>query len=202
MKRNIVICCLLAVCLLTGCAKSDAQGQEPVCTTETAAASTLETQPETTVSTTAATIAETTDTTIVTETLASEAETEPPTVSPESLTPETVPESTQAPTPETEPEPVYETFTGILIDTDCSDFDDPPAHDLPCMLMDTCRASGYGLDIQREDGTWYFIPFDENGQNLTWDYLLQITRMDNLYVTVSGTMTDGVIAVQTLEELP
>ena len=96
---------------------------------------------------------------------------------------------------------VYETFSGILIDADCADFDDPPAHDLPCMLMDTCRASGYGLDVQQADGRWIFIPFDENGQNLAWEYLLHTTRMDNLYVEVTGTLTDGIIAVQTLTEI-
>ncbi len=186
MKRMCSIACLLAVCLLTGCARADAQEQEPVVTTETAVTTSIEMQPETTVAeTTILPETETVETTAATEITTAAPVTEPVT--------ESVP---------TESQPVYETFYGILIDQDCADFDDPPAHDLPCMLMDTCRASGYGLDVQQADGTWIFIPFDENGQNLAWEYLIHTKRMDNLYVLVTGTLTDGVIAVNTLEEQP
>lgn len=99
-----------------------------------------------------------------------------------------------------EPEEQYDTFYGILIDEDCSDFEDPPLHDLPCMLMDSCRASGYGLDIQQEDGSWVFYMFDENGQELSWDYLTHTDRMYGLYVTVTGKWEDNVIKVISLEE--
>ena len=94
----------------------------------------------------------------------------------------------------------YEQFTGILIDEDCSDFDDPPAHDLPCMLMDSCRASGYGLDIQESDGSWHFYLFDTNGQDITFNYLISTQRMDNLYVTVTGVLADNTITVINIEE--
>ena len=185
MKRMCSIICLLAVCLLTGCASADAQEQDPVFTTETAATTVFETHPETTIAeSTKLPETETVITTTVTEIMTTSPMTEP------------VTEAVSA-----EPQLVYETFSGILIDADCADFDDPPAHDLPCMLMDTCRASGYGLDVQQADGTWIFIPFDENGQNLAWEYLLHTTRMDNLYVEVTGTLTDGIIAVQTLTEI-
>ena len=93
-----------------------------------------------------------------------------------------------------------EVFSGILIDEDCSDFEDPPKHDLPCMLMDSCRASGYGLDIQQDDGLWLFYMFDSKGQELAWDYLTHTDRMSELYVTVSGTSEDGIIYVDKLEE--
>lgn len=43
MKRMCSIICLLAVCLLTGCASADAQEQDPVFTAETAAATASET---------------------------------------------------------------------------------------------------------------------------------------------------------------
>ncbi len=97
-------------------------------------------------------------------------------------------------------DPQYDTFLGVLIDEDCSDFEDPPSHDLPCMLMDECRASGYGLDIQQEDGSWIFYMFDENGQELTWGYLRQTSRMDGLYVTVTGIWEDNVIKVIEISE--
>ena len=95
----------------------------------------------------------------------------------------------------------FELFSGILIDEDCSDFEDPPKHDLPCMLMDSCRASGYGLDIQQEDGSWLFYMFDEKGQELAWDYLIHTDRMSELYVSVTGTLKDGTIYVDKLEEI-
>lgn len=94
----------------------------------------------------------------------------------------------------------YEVFTGILIDEDCSDFDPPPEHDLPCMLMDSCRASGYGIDIQQEDGSWRFYMFDEKGQDLSLDYLLHTDRMSELYVTVTGVLENDIIYVENLEE--
>lgn len=95
-----------------------------------------------------------------------------------------------------------ERFYGVLIDADCSDFEDPPAHDLPCMLMDECRASGYGIDILQDDGTWVFYMFDQKGQELTLDYLLKTKRMDNLYVYITGKFEDNVIRVTGLEEAP
>lgn len=94
----------------------------------------------------------------------------------------------------------FDTFYGILIDEDCSDVSDPPFHDLPCMLMEECRASGFGIDIQQEDGTWVFYMFDRNGQELAWEYLLQTKREDSLYVTVTGTWEDNEIKVITLAE--
>ena len=205
MKRISGICCLLAICLLTGCARTDAQGQETISPTETqpgtTAVTTTKTEPVTTSATTkvetTAPVTTAAETTAETTTVSIETEPEPTETT---ALPETEPPATEPPA--TEPVPVYETFTGILIDQDCSDFDDPPSHDLPCMLMDSCRASGYGLDILQADGTWLFYAFDENGQDLALDYLLHTTRMDNLYVTVTGTLTDGTIAVQTLEELP
>lgn len=101
----------------------------------------------------------------------------------------------------TEAEEQYDTFYGVLIDWDCSDFEDPPAHDLPCMLMDECRASGYGVDIQQSDGSWVFYMFDERGQELAWDCLLHTARMDGLYVSVTGKWEDNVIKVIGLNEV-
>ena len=116
----------------------------------------------------------------------------------QSLTEET---SAQAAAPEeTKQAEQYDTFYGVLIDEDCSDFEYPPLHDLPCMLMDSCRASGYGLDIEQSDGSWVFYMFDDNGQSLSWDYLTQTDRMDGLYVTVTGKWEDNVIKVIDLQE--
>ena len=109
--------------------------------------------------------------------------------------------ATEAVQPVTEAEEQPDTFYGVLIDWDCSDFEDPPAHDLPCMLMDECRASGYGVDIQQSDGSWVFYMFDERGQELAWDYLRQTSRMDRLYVSVTGKWENNVIKVISLNEV-
>ena len=106
--------------------------------------------------------------------------------------------------PEREAEPAAkeddETFYGVLIDEDCSDFEEPSMHDLPCMLMYACRDSGYGLDILQPDGSYAFYMFDRNGQELAWQYLNETTRMSDLYVTVTGKREDNLIKVKTLEE--
>lgn len=107
-------------------------------------------------------------------------------------------ETTAAEPPEAAP--AYDTFYGVLIDEDCSDFEDPPLHDTPCMFMKECRESGYGLDIRQTDGSWVFYMFDENGQKLAWDYLNITQRQDGLFVTVTGTWENNVIKVISIEE--
>ena len=94
----------------------------------------------------------------------------------------------------------YDTYYGVLIDEDCSDFEYPPMHDTPCMFMKECRASGYGIDIEQSDGTWVFYMFDDNGQSLAWDYLNTTERQDGLFVTVTGSWEDGVIKVISITE--
>ena len=113
-------------------------------------------------------------------------------------------QQTQETSPETVVEPAVkeadETFYGVLIDEDCSDFEEPSMHDLPCMLMYACRDSGYGLDILQPDGSYVFYMFDQHGQELAWQYLNETTRMNCLYVTVTGKRDENIIKVKTLEE--
>jgi hypothetical protein len=189
MKRKYSICFALLLSIMTGCAKADAQTAETI----SHAGSFGTTIAESSITTTA--IATTVTTTVSTS--AAQPETTSLTSVPETTIPETVPVVATEPIP-SETEPAYDTFTGILIDEDCSDVEDPELHDLPCMLMDSCSASGYGLDIQTEDGAWQFIPFDEKGQELAWDYLLQTSQPDHLYVTITGTNIAGVIHVAQL----
>lgn len=94
----------------------------------------------------------------------------------------------------------FDTFYGVLIDEDCSDFEDPPMHDTECMFMEECRASGYGLDIEQSDGAWVFYMFDDNGQSLAWEYLNFTKRDDGLFVTVTGKWEDGEIKVISITE--
>ncbi len=96
-------------------------------------------------------------------------------------------------------EETEEWFRGVLIDQDCSDFENPPEHDLPCMLMYSCRDSGYGINVEEGD-SWKFYPFDENGNNLSWAYLNKTTRLYGLWVDVKGELKNGKIYVSELKE--
>lgn len=197
MKKRCMIVSAIIMSLFTGCgtAKADNSSETIVNTTQsyTTAAATetvlATTQPQTSVTTDTA--SETTALTTQNEDILTEAETVTEAVT-ETAAEE--PASTEVTTA------AKEIFTGILIDEDCSDFDDPPKHDLPCMLMDSCRASGYGIDIEQADGGRKFYMFDENGQELSWDYLTHTDRMDGLYVTVTGILANDIIYVDKLEE--
>ena len=91
-------------------------------------------------------------------------------------------------------------FKGVLIDEDCSDFEDPPLHETNCMFMEECRDSGYGIDIKQDDGSWVFYEFDDYGKELAWEYLNSTDRLDGLYITVTGELSGGIIKVSELKE--
>ena len=93
-----------------------------------------------------------------------------------------------------------EQFSGILIDEDCSDFEDPPMHETNCMFMEECRASGYGIDIKQADGSWVFYEFDDRGKELAWEYLNKTDKPDGLYITVTGTRDGKTIKVNEINE--
>lgn len=185
MKKRYFALLTVQAVLLCGCGETKAENAESTPTTTNAVAS--KTQSFTDITT-----GETTETAVST-TKVTAAVTESAAVS-SIETAVTEPDITEEETF------AAEVFSGILIDEDCSDFEDPPNHDLPCMLMDSCRASGYGLDIQHEDGSWLFYMFDDKGQELAWEYLTYTDRMSELYVTVTGTLDNNIIYVEKLEE--
>ena len=104
--------------------------------------------------------------------------------------------------PDTAPMGIESTeYKGILICRDCSIVDNPENHDRPCMLMYSCKDTGYGIDIQQEDGTWIFYMFDIEYQEEVWNYLAnKCHRPDHLYVTVTGSWDGEVINVISMEE--
>lgn len=111
-----------------------------------------------------------------------------------------VPEKTQVVNTATPIPQEEESFYGILMDYDCSDMTNPEEHELACMFMEECKASGYGLDILQKDGSYKFYMFDEKGQELTWQYMQHCTRVDGLYVRIWGTYKNGKIYVTKLKE--
>ena len=215
MKKKYLLTLMLVTALLCGCGKAEDTAElnievtspafkQAVTESTSAETSIAETSVFSETSAAASGIttkvetenSETSSETSETSALAEENKEESP--SPAAQTEAPVTEASEETTTEAE---ATETFTGILIDEDCSDFEDPPEHDLPCMLMDECRASGYGVDILQDDGTWKFYMFDEKGQDLSWEYLIHTSRMDKLYVNVTGTLKDGKIYVDKLEEI-
>ncbi len=215
MKKKYLLTLILVTALLCGCGKAEdtAELNIEVTSPEFKQAVTESTSAETSIAETSvltetSAVTSGTTTTVETESSETSSETSETSALAEGNKEESTPPAAQTEAPVTEaPEETTteagatETFTGILIDEDCSDFEDPPSHDLPCMLMDECRASGYGIDILQDDGTWKFYMFDEKGQDLSWDYLIHTSRMDKLYVNVTGTLKDGKIYVDKLEEI-
>ncbi len=208
MKKSCFAAFIIPFILLNGCGKTNtSNSSEPVAnrtfstsqvqiveTTSTSASTSLQVTTLTTTDITLKT-AETTITEIEITEVISETESVQP------VTEQVIIEETSAAETDIIVEETvnYEVYNGILIDEDCSDFETPPEHDLPCMLMDSCRASGYGIDIQQDDGSWKFYIFDEKGQQLSWDYLTNTNRMSELYVTVTGKLENGIIYVEKLE---
>ena len=217
MKRKILAVAVLSI-MLTGCGSTEQNAvsndaKETSAVSETAASSAESTIKEETTVLSETSVSETvaSETTDAETSVSSASESQntevPETEADKAEEKDTEEKAAETEVPQTEEtlpvtEAEEERFYGVLIDADCSDFEDPPAHDLPCMLMDGCRASGYGIDILKDDGTWVFYMFDQKGQELTLDYLLKTKRMDNLYVYVTGKSEDSVIRVTGLEEAP
>jgi hypothetical protein len=91
-------------------------------------------------------------------------------------------------------------YSGIVIDEDCSSIASPGKHTKACSLMPGCIASGFGIDIKQADGTWKFFKFDTNGHSLAKDYLYETSRENNLKVIVTGTSDGKTIKVTSLKE--
>lgn len=109
-----------------------------------------------------------------------------------------------SPVPDEPSEAVVEqpqSYQGYLMDQDCLSIEDPKEHETACMLMPTCRASGYGLLILQADGSRTFYLFDEKGQELTYEYCQTTDREADLRVEITGFLRDGILAVESLREI-
>ena len=178
MKKWITLLCALLVLMsvLAGCGskKEVAEVTAPAATQQTAA----ETQPEA-------------------ETSAKE----------ESVAEEPAAEEViyTAPTAATDPqtgEPVVQEFWGYVIDICCFEIPGPEEDTWDCLLMDSCRDSGYGLAIPDSNAPngyiWY--AFDEKGQQLAFDAILGSNKWTKISLKVTGTLENNIIHVKTLKE--
>jgi hypothetical protein len=104
------------------------------------------------------------------------------------------------------------TYKGWLVDQLCADAPNsiaadgvdlkvsPELHSLQCALMPPCVASGYGIYVENESGTYDFIKFDKNGSKLAEEYLRNISKENRISVIVTGNRRGDTIRVKTLSE--
>jgi len=76
----------------------------------------------------------------------------------------------------------------------------PELHSLQCALMPPCVASGYGIYIENESGTYDYIKLNKNGSQLAEEYLRNISKENRIAVEVTGIKRGETIRVKTLSE--
>ena len=103
-------------------------------------------------------------------------------------------------------------FEQYLLDVDCANkaiTDDgtnlqtnPENHNVTCLKMTYCSASGYGLIIRnKKTGRYNFFKFDEKGDELARKLLETTNKTDNMRVKVRGTIDKRmIIKVNNIEE--
>lgn len=84
-----------------------------------------------------------------------------------------------------------ETFSGTLLDVNCKD-NEPTSHPRKCAI--SCARFGYGL---KEPGG-PFLKFDADGNARALAALKRSTKAQNLKATVTGTLEDGVLKVDSI----
>lgn len=88
-------------------------------------------------------------------------------------------------------------LSGYMMDEHC--FVKKPEPELDskmCLQMPTCAASGYGLAVLQEDGTYKFYYFDgdfapdaTDGQDLAAKIINQTQKTDHIYIEVKGNLS-------------
>lgn len=92
--------------------------------------------------------------------------------------------------------PTKLTLTGWLMDQCCVvKTKDPAKHSRTCNLMESCAASGYGIMLKQQDGSFKFYLFNEKGQYLAKDYLKRTKKETNLTITVKGNWNGEILQV-------
>lgn len=92
--------------------------------------------------------------------------------------------------------PAMVTLTGWFMDQCCVvKIKDPAKHSRTCNMMEGCAASGYGIIVKQQDGSFKFYLFDGKGQNLAKDYLKKTKKETNLTITVKGSWNGEILQV-------
>lgn len=93
-----------------------------------------------------------------------------------------------------------QSFKGWLGDTDCSpNLEDPTQMGAECLKCPHCEASGYGISVKQNDGTYKYYKFDPNGHKLAKDNIIpKITTKKVPEITVKGTLEGDIIKVSSI----
>ena len=77
----------------------------------------------------------------------------------------------------------------------------PELHSLKCALMPPCVASGFGVYVQGNDGSYGFYKFDKKGSKLAEDLLRKTSKENYIEVEAKGSLRGGILRVSSLKEL-
>ena len=103
------------------------------------------------------------------------------------------------------------TYRGWVVDQLCAAkgtaFDktdlstNPQNHTVGCALMPPCIESGYGIYIDKGDGSFEFYKLDKKGSNLALKILKSEIKKDHVQLEVGGALAGDTIQVETLKEI-
>lgn len=93
-----------------------------------------------------------------------------------------------------------DTLEGFLLEGHHSTTPSPSEHKKLCLLMPDCAASGFGVSVLQEDGTYKYYKFDETGHRLAVILLDSIAADDHVGIRVEGHIAGDVIHVSRLSQ--
>jgi hypothetical protein len=77
----------------------------------------------------------------------------------------------------------------------------PQNHTVGCALMPPCIASGYGIYVDKGDGSFVFYKLDKKGSDLALGILKNETKTDHVQFEITGALKGDTIQVKTLKEI-
>jgi hypothetical protein len=104
------------------------------------------------------------------------------------------------------------TFNGYLSDTLCATSEgniaadgsnmktSPEKHSVACLRNGACMASGFGILIKNNSGTYDFTKFDAAGNKMVKALLKSTRKTANYFITVKGVMVKDMIKVSKIIE--
>jgi hypothetical protein len=103
------------------------------------------------------------------------------------------------------------TYRGWVVDQLCATkgtaFDktdlstNPQNHTVGCALMPPCIESGFGIYVDKGDGSFDFYKLDKKGSDLALKILKSETKKDHVQLEIGGSLAGDTIQVKTLKEI-
>lgn len=90
-----------------------------------------------------------------------------------------------------------QTLDGYIMDVHCFVIkSDPGSDSKACLQMPGCAATGFGIAVKQDDGTYKFFFFDGNfapsatdGQTKAMNLIDNTVKKDHVYISVTGELT-------------